>query len=342
MKTTSAYKSLCPDERQSLSDAAKDVAMLVGTAETMDYFRKQLREFAGKWEAYKTADDANRKGEWQASMGKPGNPIDAIWPRFTGGMRLPSYSSVSPVLGAYALLAVIHDEVLPNCPPITTGVLPKELASRIWRDLVTGANVEGSLTGTPKRVIPTTKIESFLWHVKGDIEDHLSSKAKAHRQPVDSEAEGERSCQELFGDLFDSHSRNTRWLAEVSLPAPKTFDEMWAIRDEYNIPERAIDNALEISDMTYSLTALDDVLIAAIKNGRKTTAGGKADAKEQRWEDDAAEYLPLKQARKLIDNRLSMPTLSKLCKPDGDMRYMRKSGVGCKVHIADFRRHMQG
>jgi hypothetical protein len=58
------------------------------------------------------------------------------------------------------------------------------------------------------------------------------------------------------------------------------------------------------------------------------------------WADDAPEYITLTEARKLIDDRLSMPTLSRLCKPDGRMHYMRK-GQRRKVHLGDFRRYMQ-
>jgi hypothetical protein len=65
-------------------------------------------------------------------------------------------------------------------------------------------------------------------------------------------------------------------------------------------------------------------------------------SKEQPWADDAPEHLPLTEARKLIDDRLSLSTLSKWLTPDGEIRYMRKKGVGCKVHVADFRRYMQG
>jgi hypothetical protein len=68
----------------------------------------------------------------------------------------------------------------------------------------------------------------------------------------------------------------------------------------------------------------------------------QADGKEQPWADDVPEYLPLTEARKLIDNRFSLPTLSKLMTPDGEMRYMRKEGCGCKVHLGDLRRYMQG
>jgi len=51
-------------------------------------------------------------------------------------------------------------------------------------------------------------------------------------------------------------------------------------------------------------------------------------------------YLPLKEARKLIDDRFSLSTLSKLVTPDGEIRYMRKPGVGCRLHVADFMRYM--
>jgi hypothetical protein len=84
---------------------------------------------------------------------------------------------------------------------------------------------------------------------------------------------------------------------------------------------------------------------AARKGGK--ASGGSAQpaaekaAKKQPWVDDAPEYLPLSAAAKLIDNRLSLSALSRLLSPRGKIRYMRK-GRRCKVHVADFRRYMQG
>ncbi len=66
----------------------------------------------------------------------------------------------------------------------------------------------------------------------------------------------------------------------------------------------------------------------------------QASTKEVPWADDAPEYLPLSKARKLIDDRKSVSTLSKLLTPDGDIRYMRK-GRRCKVHVADFLRYFR-
>ena len=72
---------------------------------------------------------------------------------------------------------------------------------------------------------------------------------------------------------------------------------------------------------------------AALPNGAQT--------KEVTWSDDPA-YLPLTEAIKLTDGRVSLSKLSKLLKPVGEIRHMRKPGRGCKVHIADFYRFMKG
>lgn len=62
---------------------------------------------------------------------------------------------------------------------------------------------------------------------------------------------------------------------------------------------------------------------------------------EQLWVDDAPEYLPLSEAVKLTDGRLSLSALSRLLTPQGHMRYMRK-GQRCRVHLGDFRRFLKG
>jgi hypothetical protein len=74
-KAASVYKSLCQEDMLLLQATAKKVAILVDKPENMDYFRKQLTEFADKWTVYETATEAERKGEWQASMGIPSNPL---------------------------------------------------------------------------------------------------------------------------------------------------------------------------------------------------------------------------------------------------------------------------
>jgi hypothetical protein len=64
-------------------------------------------------------------------------------------------------------------------------------------------------------------------------------------------------------------------------------------------------------------------------------------SREQPWREEADEFLPLSEAVKLVDDRIKLPTLSKLLVPDGEMRYMRK-GHRCKVHLTDFRNCMKG
>ena len=59
------------------------------------------------------------------------------------------------------------------------------------------------------------------------------------------------------------------------------------------------------------------------------------------WCEDAPEYIPLTEAVKLVDGRIKLSTLSRIMKPNGEMRYMRK-GQRCKVHIGDFRQYMKG
>ena len=58
--------------------------------------------------------------------------------------------------------------------------------------------------------------------------------------------------------------------------------------------------------------------------------------KEQPWVDDAPDYI--ENSKAIVDfsrGKLSLSRLSKILKPDGPIRYMRK-GQRCKVHIADF------
>ena len=96
---------------------------------------------------------------------------------------------------------------------------------------------------------------------------------------------------------------------------------------------------LESEEVTQGLEGLSAVVLE-IRSALASTGEPEDASKKQPWVDDAPAYLPLSEARKLIDERLSLPTLSKLCRPDGPVRYMRR-GRRCKVHLGDFRRHMQ-
>jgi hypothetical protein len=79
----------------------------------------------------------------------------------------------------------------------------------------------------------------------------------------------------------------------------------------------------------------------SLGSGKASPPAGHAGSQQQSWANDAPEYLSLSEIRKLIDGQLSLQTLGRLCKPDGQIRFMRR-GQRCKVHISDFRRCMQG
>jgi hypothetical protein len=68
------------------------------------------------------------------------------------------------------------------------------------------------------------------------------------------------------------------------------------------------------------------------------------DTKEQPWvdnPDDAPDFLSLTEARKLIDDRLTLSALSKKMRHDGKIHYMKKPGYGCRAHIGDFLRYFK-
>ncbi len=150
--------------------------MLVDKPRTMDYFCEQIREYGEEWKVRKTTYDAERKGKWIPSMGKQGNPflLEAPWLVASGyGIRV--------YLTAYALLAVIHDKVLPHCSSIAKGILPKELVNKIWHNLVTGSTLEDraiipDATYYPRTIINPLMIENYLGGVEVDIENHFAPK----------------------------------------------------------------------------------------------------------------------------------------------------------------------
>jgi hypothetical protein len=62
-------------------------------------------------------------------------------------------------------------------------------------------------------------------------------------------------------------------------------------------------------------------------------------SKQVPWADDAEDYLPNSEAIKLSE-KMDLPKLSKILKPDGPIRYMKR-GQRCKVNIADFRVYLR-
>ena len=221
MRTTSAYKSLSAEDKQFLSEIAKEVAMLVVTSEKMDCLQKQLTEFADKWKAYKTAYEADRRGKWLPSMGKPSNPMGTIWPIvYRNGWRVSEKydpknlmqwypcRDVRTVLGDYALLAVVHDKILPHCPSIAKEIFPKKLTQEIWRNLMTGIGEEGEV-GKP--LIRHSKIWRSLSNVnkdlKPELEDNLLQKFPRLRQLIKGSQTKREVGQRASGTAGDIKAR---------------------------------------------------------------------------------------------------------------------------------------
>lgn len=61
------------------------------------------------------------------------------------------------------------------------------------------------------------------------------------------------------------------------------------------------------------------------------------ESKKVKWDDRDPNYISASEAVvKFTGNKLPLPTLSKMLKPNGSIHYMRKKGKGCRVHIGDF------
>ena len=99
---------------------------------------------------------------------------------------------------------------------------------------------------------------------------------------------------------------------------------------------------LESPEVSHILQMFGSVL-AEIREATapKPPVAPEKKSRELPWREVADEFLPLLEATKLVDGRITLPTLSKLLVPDGQMRYMRK-GRRCKVHLTDFRNYMKG
>ncbi|MBL7146799.1 MAG: hypothetical protein ISS76_21345 [Phycisphaerae bacterium] len=191
MKTSEANKSLTEKEMDFLKPIATDVAMLisdsdkyVSAAKKMKHFRKNLANFARKWEKHDTAYKAFCEDKWLPSMGKPVNPLRTIWPNDYGhewevstrprkssgsGFKIPHYGNYhykDAQLGDYALLGVIHDKRLTYLPSVLNGILPDVLIELIWQKLIKGLCYERRRGDT----VETRTIEECLSRIKSDLQ----------------------------------------------------------------------------------------------------------------------------------------------------------------------------
>lgn len=181
---------LTPDDMRFLENAAADVAMLASDESVRARFRDALAQFAAQYAAFRTAREAwdAKPRRWRAEMGKPTNPLGAIWSH-TYGTGWKGWQDLEPaglhgriwsplrheiekevpwILGAYALLAVIHDKILPQSPRINDGFLPEDLAQKIWCSFLNDVDNWGITGGRAQYVINKRHVESALARVTQD------------------------------------------------------------------------------------------------------------------------------------------------------------------------------
>ena len=224
-------------------------------------------------------------------------------------------------------------------------------------------NMATELPTNEPGVILTSKGKVVFRHFgRGPVERRLAMKRAFARASCDSLAvdppktEGGFHYPRFGHKGFRIKWNPDEWLRETGIRLPMDLGAVAASCEQCGYcPSQEIIEAGFTMDA--ALMVLRNFLFHRRQHEREQTHSGsggvgpdaaepQADTKEQPWADDAPEYLPLKEARKLIDNRLSLSTLSKLLVPDGEMRYMRKYGktgrsTRCKVHIGDFHRYMQ-
>lgn len=154
-----------------LLDLAKDVATLVVDRAKRKRFREQLRIYNKMWTDWTTADEADRKGCWTPSMGKPKCPLNALSNYYN--LRYDQQKEAKRLPGFYSLLAFIHDSQLPRLDKINNGIVSSEIIEKTLsapRDMLEDRLIDGRTRGEDVREIYV--IEEFFNCVKVDLKEH--------------------------------------------------------------------------------------------------------------------------------------------------------------------------
>jgi len=146
--------------------------------------------------------------------------------------------------------------------------------------------------------------------------------------------------KELYGLITDKSSWPKKENDEVDLsPDAKNYQSQFQ-REVDAIIQAAVKLRAENPKLSQvpSNNNLTDILNWCIDNQNEQIE--EAESKEQLWNPDDLDYMENSEAVKTFTkSKMFLSTLSKLLKPNGQIRYMRKRGVGCKVHIGDFREY---
>ncbi len=248
-----------------LSAIGRRVEMWVAdpkNGKAMERFRSQLACFGEKWQAYRKARDAWKNGTWNGDMGEPANPLGAIWhaygtgwerpePRGSGLPSFPVYAHDAILPGAYVLLAVVHDMVVPGCARINDGRLPDGPAQEVRNNVLDDPQREGGLPATPGRVISEGQVKSALASVERDLEPEpcpLMPK-KAEQEPSGTGQPSEMTCTKQNSSA--AKAINIRNLIVIIAAINKAIDKATALRARL---QKMSDDAEYGADRTVALT----------------------------------------------------------------------------------------
>jgi len=152
-----------------------------------------------------------------------------------------------------------------------------------------------------------------------EVLNRLIDVAKKHRQYPLSCNEGIFEDIKTLGIDANGEVRSLSFYRDVDLPSP------------YDIPSSSTGTGIFTDKQAMKRVIKNS--IAWIREIKKRHQG-----QLQPWNDKATEYMNNSEAVvTFTKSKLPLPKLSKILKPDGPIRYMRK-GRRCKVHIGDFRK----
>lgn len=227
---------LTPDDMRFLRKAAADVAVLAIDERVRARFHDALTRFAAQYAAFRTAREAwdANPHTWRAEMGRPINPLGALWP-YTYGTGWKGWQDLEPagrgrrawnpllceiekevpmILGLYALLAVIHDKILPQSPRINDGFLPEDFAQKIWWSFLNDVDNWGITGGRAQYVINKRHVEGALARVTQD------AKSEPQRAPIGKHEE-KLSGPGQAGETETASVSNRRFAVALSFPGKR-------------------------------------------------------------------------------------------------------------------------
>jgi len=193
-----------------LLDLAKDVAMLVDETTIMKLFREQLHSFNKICTDWITADEADRQGCWEPSMGKPEYP----WNVFSRTYNVYIYDNekeAKVLSGSYSLLTFIHDRELPHLEKINDGIVSSseviELTLAAPRNQLESRIIDNRTAG--EDVSEIYLVEEHYNRVKVDIQERVASST------VESKADKIRKAKEIDQVVKLSNVKLFEYVANV-------------------------------------------------------------------------------------------------------------------------------